>query len=141
MSDQIDPLDKLREYIQQHKQVAKNGDNELVFDHIKVPIDTLTACVNSKKEQYSIGSLWLLAECKGTGHGEYMRKAREIGLKMIPQGEKDDILSYLFGQSEGTDIVVDSLRAQTLIKIGRGGIALKKREEKALSKQEELEKR
>ena len=136
MSDIIDPIQILRDFTSTGRQIIKTSENELKFDSLKIPLDAPTAFVNSKEEQYTIGSLWLLLECRSKGTAEYMKKCREEGVKAVVSTEKSEIIDYLTGTKEDSSLFKAMLSAQTAIRV-RGGAVVKKRDEKAMAKHEE----
>lgn len=61
MSETIDPLQLLRDQIQNKREIKLNQNNELVFEgvNIKLPKDTQTAWKRKDgKGHYNLGALW-----------------------------------------------------------------------------------
>ena len=76
MSETIDPISLLKDYIQNNKEIKLSSNNELIFDGLsmKLPLDTQTAWARKDgKGHYNLGQLWFLCANKDLKPTDYMR--------------------------------------------------------------------
>ena len=78
-------------------------DTYLCFENyesssLKLSLDTPTAWkMKSGKGYYSLGSLWCVLTHKNLQVGEQMKKANEVGVKMIDYIDKKEVNEYFLG--------------------------------------------
>ena len=154
MSRTIDPLQLLRDYILNDKEIIyKSEENMLVFGSTKVPVNTKTAWIKKGGDsQYTIGTLWFFVVNRKMQIRDYMFHADQSGFEKIYLLDKNRITDYYEGKIETVPEIDQTLISETLVKFGKVNQAQEieyqgedrpadsigsKREFKALSKKEE----
>lgn len=118
MSETIDPLLFLREYIIHNKPI-QIIDKHLDFNNgmLRLPLDTQTAYQSrDKKRFYTLGSLFFMVLNRETKNSDYCREAARLNIPQISFLDKPDIISYFIGKTAECSQIDTSMRAHTLVK-------------------------
>lgn len=119
MSNRVNPINLLRDYFIQKKPIKVSGTN-LVFDKVKLPLDTPTAYKpkNSNK-RYNLGDLWLFLshqldenKQKSQYYGQIaaFKKEKKIQIQIVSVPHQTDIVKYFSGQVDFTENIDETLR-------------------------------
>ena len=113
MSETIDPLLFLREYLIYNKPITVI-DKHLDFGNgvLRLPLDTQTAWQRrDKKGLYNLGSLYLIVVNKDTKMSDYGREAAKIGVPLVDFKDKQEVVDYLTGKINECQQIDASVRA------------------------------
>lgn len=116
----IDPLNYLRDNIQQNKRIHREKDSLLFEDGIRLRLDTPTALVQSQsKKQYSLGSLWFYLIHRQDTLAVYLRESQKEGVDTVISLDKEKITDFFINNIDNIEIVDNDLRAKTVIFLGK----------------------
>jgi len=160
MSDTIEPIAFLKEYLTNPRAQIFLSEKELVFKSddttapLKLPADIPTAWKRQgagTTSYYSLGQLWLAASNKGLKQQDFAKIFKELSLPVVQIMDRKAIEEYFSGPSLFSDEIDERVRPETMIKratIKAGKVSvltgqelIKRREAKAEEKKEHRAKR
>jgi hypothetical protein len=102
MSETIDPITWLKDYLANGKHIEHNKEASMLeFENssIKLPMSTQTAWKRKDgKGHYTLGALWLLLKNRSLRTGDYLKQAHQFKIPIVEYSDKDDAIKYFTGQ-------------------------------------------
>ena len=125
MSETIDPITRLKDFVANNKKVelksetVKGEGAMLVFENtdIKLPLTAKTAWKSKHgKGYYTLGSLWLVLKLRSLSTGDYMKEAQKLNIPTVDFRDKREVINYFTDLQAETQQIDTAVRPSTLIK-------------------------